>query len=93
MCRECQHIWPPLSPDLTPSFLIRVSHTRDETLRCLMYGAAALRISYKVYGKVYPLLYNDLAFAKPVRSLLIASDISCNGPHRQRMLSPYLRYS
>jgi hypothetical protein len=58
-----------------------------------MDGAALIRISYKVYGKLHMLFQNELAFANPVRWLLIASVIFCDSPHRYGMLSPNLRYA
>jgi hypothetical protein len=58
-----------------------------------MDGAAFRWISYKVYGKRHMLLQNELVLAKPVRWLLIASDILCDSPHRYRMLGPNLRYA
>jgi len=58
-----------------------------------MDGAALIRVSYKVYGKLLMLSQNELAFAKPVRWLPIASDIFRGSPHRNRMLSPKLRYA
>ena len=58
-----------------------------------MDGAALIRVSYKVYGKLQILFQNELAFAKPVRWLLIASDIFRGIPHRNRTLSPNLRYA
>jgi len=58
-----------------------------------MDGAVLIRVSYKVYGKLHVLFQNELPFAKPVRWLLIASDIFRGSPQRNRMLSPNLRYA